>query len=366
MSQPIHFVIHEKDFDLSLLPPEARTPGTPGFRKHVTDYVRQQYAQAGGETTVEFTGGSIAVTWTPDQATDNPMQAILQLLNEGRYGEAEPILKTLLQANPKDHEALYNLGMVYSDQGRLPEACDLLRRATVVDPDHANSWVALGVAALRANDVQQARPALERAVELEPDNPFALRTLGSLSLMAGDPAQAVPPLRRAADLSPQDPVTRLTLAQALLEQDADQHAHEADTLLQSVLRLAPPGEIAEKAKDLRRKIAGDSFRDHAIGGLRPDAVMYCVDALERFSGKTQAELAPLVMEMAALGEKGLPVNDPDQRFRLRLIEGEFSGLQIVCMMHVGLKLLDPKLGSGFDIDREYATALTMHKNKNSP
>lgn len=52
---------------------------------------------------------------------------------------------------------------------------------------------------------------------------------------------------------------------------------------------------------------------------------------------SQAGLGPIVMEMATLGESGLNVNDPEQRYTLKLTPGEFSGLQIVCMMHVGLK-----------------------------
>lgn len=48
---------------------------------------------------------------------------------------------------------------------------------------------------------------------------------------------------------------------------------------------------------------------------------------------------------------------------LRSLPGEFSALQIVCMMHVGIKLIDPSQGSGFDIDREYETALAMHRKQ---
>jgi len=363
MEQPIHYVISEQDFDLSLIPKAGRKVGTDAFRKYVSRYFRQQYEHLRGETFVEFKDGNIAVTWTPESADRDPMGAIIDLLNAGGYGQAVPMLKGLLQANPRDHDALYNLGMVYSDQGRLDDAMDLLHRAVEVNPEHANSWVALGVAALRVNDPSAARPALENAVNLDSTNPFALRTLATLHTMVEEDQQAISLLRSTIAVAPDDMIALVTLAQALLRQSTEDNAAEADTLLTHVLELAPRGEIAEKAKEARRKIAGQTFRGKVGGGLRHDAVMYCLDALRRFRGMNQAQLAPMLMEMATLGQNGLPVNDPEQTFTLRSLPGNYSALQIICMMHVGIKEIDPTTGSGFDIDREYEAALAMHPDK---
>lgn len=363
MPQPIHFVMPEWEFDLLQLPKAGRKVGSDDFRKHVTRYFRKQYEHLDGTTAVEFADGNISVSWTPAETDQDPMGAILGLLNAGRYDQAAPMLEGLLQANPRDRDALYNLGMVYSDQGRLDEARGLLRRAAEVSPDHTNSWVALGVAALRAHDKKEGERALDRAINLEPENPFALRTLGTLHLMAGEFESATARLRDAVRLAPGDPIALLSLGQALIGQDTDESVTEADSVLHRLLQAAPHGEMAERAKDELRKIAGRTFRGNAVGGERPDALMYCLGALERFEGMPQAELAPILMEMATLGESGLPVNDPEQKFMLRSLPGEFSALQIVCMMHVGIKLIDPSQGSGFDIDREYETALAMHRKQ---
>ncbi len=363
MSEPIHFNLSEKDFDLTLIPKAGREIGSPAFKKHVTKYFRQQYQNMDGETTVEFKNGNISVTWMPRSNDLEPMDAILDLLNTGRYDQAVPLLETMLKVDPKNHDALYNLGMVYSDQGRLKEAKELLGRATAVSPDHANSFVALGVASLRGRNQKEARPALERAVELEPDNPFALRTLGTLYHMAGSLDDAVVMLRRAIDSSPNDAIALMALAQCLIELDSKEGEIEADDLLHRVLRISPHGDLAEKAKDALRKIASKNFRGNSVGELRPDAVMYCLDAIKRFENMDQNELAPILMEMAALGQSGLPVNDPESSFSLRSLPGQFSALQIVCMMHVGIKKIDPSQGSGFDIEREYESAVAMHQRE---
>ena len=363
MSQPISYIISEQDFDLSLIPKAGRTRGTDAFRKHVIKYFRKQYEGQGGNTTVDFVDGNINVTWMPVEADQEPMDAIIDLLSAGDYATAAPMLQSLLQVNPRDHDALYNLGMVYSDQGRLDEAQDLLRRATEASPNNVNSWVALGVAALRAKDPEVARPALEKAIGINPRNSYAVRTLGTLQMMVGDYATAIKTLRTAQKLAPEDPIILLNLAQALLADDPDGHSAEADSLLTRVLQLAPHGDNAEKAKTARSAIANRRFRANAVEDLRPDAMFYCLGALERFEGMSPGELAPIVLEMAVLGESGLNVNDPEQRYTLKLTPGEFSGLQIVCMMQVGLTILDPNMNTGMDLDKEYAAALALHTRK---
>jgi hypothetical protein len=63
-----------------------------------------------------------------------------------------------------------------------------------------------------------------------------------------------------------------------------------------------------KAKEALGKLAATRFRGGAGEGVRPDALHYCLDALERFDGMARDTLMPIVMEMANLGQGGLPVN----------------------------------------------------------
>ena len=70
------------------------------------------------------------------------------------------------------------------------------------------------------------------------------------------------------------------------------------------------------------------------------------------------------MELAALGQKGLPVNDPTRRqYPLRTLAGEFTALHLVWLLHVGIKQLDPSQGSGFGIDQKYEAALAMYRDQ---
>jgi hypothetical protein len=104
------------------------------------------------------------------------------------------------------------------------------------------------------------------------------------------------------------------------------------------------------------------MRSKADGGLRLDAVMYMTGAFELFElfeKKDQQEIAAIVFEIAKLGESGLSVNDPDKRYSLKSLDGDFSGLQLLSMMHVGLKTIDQSLDSQSGLDAEYDAAKQM-------
>ena len=66
---------------------------------------------------------------------------------------------------------------------------------------------------------------------------------------------------------------------------------------------------------------------------------------------------------STLGQQGLPVNDPTRTFPLRSLAGEYSALNLVCLLHVGIKQFDPSQGSGFDIDREYEADLALYRDQ---
>jgi len=190
-----------------MLPEGSRIPGTMAFHRAVTDYFQKSCASMGVQLSVVFAAGRIEVAWEPPTAEAPAMASIGPLLQRRRFDEARPLLETLLQLQPEHPEALYNLGVLASEEGRLEEARLLLRRAVMANAGdthaQANAQVALGLAALRQEDRSEARQALEAAIELEPRNAFALRSLGSLLVIAGALAAGIERFRQA--LVPRQP-----------------------------------------------------------------------------------------------------------------------------------------------------------------
>ena len=62
---------------------------------------------------------------------------------------------------------------------------------------------------------------------------------------------------------------------------------------------------------------------------------------------------------SGLGETGLEINNPLKRYSLTNLNGNFSGLQLLCYMHVGMALFDPKVDCGSGLQREYEIAKGM-------
>ncbi|MFN7897786.1 MAG: hypothetical protein ACK5Q6_16825 [Cyanobacteriota bacterium] len=185
-----------------------------------------------------------------------------------------------------------------------------------------------------------------KLVVLQPHNPLALR---------------IAQLRAAASVASNDPINLFTYAQGLLAIEDGCHEAEADELFQRALRLAPTGELAEKIKHQQRRLAVRVLRANADGQPRMDAVMYVSSALETYRELDPADQKQLLGEVAAVGQQGLVLNNPEQKHHLQHYRGgsTVSGLQATCILYVGVQLLLPGQDAGIDFGREYEMAKGM-------
>lgn len=87
--------------------------------------------------------------------------------------------------------------------------------------------------------------------------------------------------------------------------------------------------------------------------------MYMSTSLRRFSEMEKSKVGQITMEIARKGESGLKINDPDYRYQLESLDGDFSGLELLCMMHVGLQQFQPGADSGSGLEKEYEAAVEM-------
>jgi len=93
-------------------------------------------------------------------------------------------------------------------------------------------------------------------------------------------------------------------------------------------------------------------------------VIYCLSAWQRFEKMRRDEILKVVSEIAILGQSGLNYASPEQKYRLASLPGEsFSGLQLMCLMYVGFKDLQPALDVGMDLSEPYQMALKLHKEQ---
>ncbi len=359
MSREFEFTIAFRDFDVSLLPAAARTPGSPEFVEAVRDLVAREYQNQGGwaQVVVDENGQTLKVTWGSAADRPDPLESAVEKLRDGRYDAAIRTLEVLRFQEPDNPVVLFNLGMALSDRGRLRAAIAHLRRATELSPQNANAHVALGVALVRDKQVDAAIASFRESVRLDGTNPWAHRNLAGCLVQASKTAEAEPHFRRAVELSPSDAAARVGLGKCLValgrNEEADEHLLEA-------VRLDPHGQVGEAAKEERSRIAQITFRNRLPGAERPDAVMYCLGAIERFEAMPPQDVQKVGFEIAVLGTRGIDPNDSTRRYTLKTLPGDFSGLQLLCIMFVAFEVVAPGTDVGFDVSREYQTAVSLH------
>jgi len=162
-------------------------------------------------------------------------------------------------------------------------------------------------------------------------------------------------------VAPEDSINLFTYAKGLLAIEDESHEAVAGELFQRALRLAPTGDIAEKIKHHQRRLAERVLRANADGQPRMDAVTYLSSALEAYRELDPAGQKQLLGEVAAVGQQGLALNNPDQKHQLQHYRGgsTVSGLQAACILYVGVQLLLPGEDAGIDFAREYEMAKGM-------
>jgi Flp pilus assembly protein TadD len=351
------FTLAWDDIDPKTLPEDSRQSGTEEFRRAVTLFLQRQYESLGGKATIILNDNARTVTvrWAKRQGFQSVAEKAQDSLARGDVGVAIPLLKALIAGAPGNPTPLYNLGMAYSDQGRLEQAKDLLTQAASLEPGNSSIVVAIGVVHARAGDLPAAIETLERAVEIDPEDPFAHQNLGACLLKQGEAERAEQHFRRSLRKDPDNLRSRFGLAQAL---ESDGRLHDADEVYQAIIKAAGHTPVGEWAKEGRTRIAHALMREKG-GGERPDVLMYCLGALERFAEMTDDQIGAVGREVAILGMRGLDINDPTQKYTLKTLSGNFSGLHLVSLMYVAFQKTAPGTDVGIDLTREYAQAVAM-------
>lgn len=299
--------------------------------------------------------GEIQITWKPNPKK-SPLDKVAEILKSGKLDDGILLLELFLSDDPNDGDVLFNLGMAYSDTGELNHAIEHLHHLVKSDPNHTHGRVALGVALLRARKTDEGIHELETAVSQKPNDLWARRNLGAGLMQAEQFTRAVEHLRKATEISPDDQAAWYGLGQAL---QFSGETLESDKAYIKAIELDEFSDIAELARKARTKIAEKGFHTAAGSAPRMDAVMYCLSALRHFDKLPLEKVRQIGFEIALLGTRGLDVNSADQKYTLKSMEGNFSGLHLVCLQYVAFKKLAPEQNIGFDLSAEYQTALKL-------
>jgi Flp pilus assembly protein TadD len=353
---PLSFTIGVERFNRELLPPNAQSPGTAEFRNAVTEFLAREFKNFGGHATFMVDDRNVSVSWNPDRAGANPLEAITAKLQRGQRAEAIQLLELLLSHKPSDVNVLYNLGMALSDFGKLPNAEAHLRRALELAPSFTNARIALAVALARQGKDAESIDALETAVSGQPNNIWAQLNLGILHLKVGNFTQAAACLQRVTAANPDNQRAGLAYGDAL------RHAGDAvnaESAYGKVLALDPHSDLAEMAREGSSRLAQASFHAGSGDVPRPDAVDHCLAALQTFSKMSDEQVKQVGLELALAGRNGMDVNSPEPKYQVKGLEGSFTGLRLVSFLYVAMQRIAPGESIGFDLSEEYGAAMSL-------
>jgi tetratricopeptide (TPR) repeat protein len=189
----------------------------------------------------------------------------------GNYPGAEPDLRRVLQMDPDNWVALFNLGFLLYRSGNYEEAIERLQQVIRLRPDHPDAPYYLGMAYMRLGDEDGARGAFEQAIRLNPDNPAVYQNLGLLLVRQGRVEEGERHLKTFKELSDavtaaeyhQERINTMTLEAYLLQKEGKTDA--AIEKYRKVLEVAP--EHAPTHKDLAILYLAQNRSDEALAAL---------------------------------------------------------------------------------------------------
>ena len=136
--------------------------------------------------------GKSSATATP--ATPNDFQEVAiaarKNVEQGKYRTAEKQYQTVLTKDPKNLDALSNLGVVYFRTGKIRSAESTLKKALALAPNDDFVLTTLGIVHYRQSRFDQALKELRKAIEINPNSATAHNYLGITASQKGRQEEA--------------------------------------------------------------------------------------------------------------------------------------------------------------------------------
>jgi tetratricopeptide (TPR) repeat protein len=96
------------------------------------------------------------------------------LFDEGKYSEAEPILRNILEARPDYPDVLNKLGVISYLKGDIENATGFFERAVKLNPNYTEASLNLAIAFNEKNEFKKAWEVFSRAAQIAAPAPAAL------------------------------------------------------------------------------------------------------------------------------------------------------------------------------------------------
>ncbi|RMG71061.1 MAG: tetratricopeptide repeat protein [Nitrospirae bacterium] len=150
-----------------------------------------------------------------------------RLFEEGKYDEAEPLLKTIIQERPTYADVLNKLGFIENLKGNLKEAVKYFERAVTINPRYTEASLNLAITYNELGEFKKAEEVMAMAAQVAQDRRGKLDhfvsgklanehyRIGNIYLDFGLYDDAIQEYRKALELYPDLPDVHTKLGIAL-------------------------------------------------------------------------------------------------------------------------------------------------------
>ena len=134
------------------------------------------------------------------------IETALSYQREGRLEEAAGIYQEILEANPKQSDAMHLLGMVFFSKGDYGGAIRLITEAVQINPSVADYHVNLSSVYFALNELKQARFHAEFAIKCDSTIAEAHYNLGNILFIEGNVDRSLASFKHSLNLDPDNQI----------------------------------------------------------------------------------------------------------------------------------------------------------------
>jgi Flp pilus assembly protein TadD len=158
---------------------------------------------------------TVAPKALPSELQDTAVAA-RKNLEQGKYRTAEKQYQTVLTQNPKNLDALSNLGVVYFRTGKIRSAESTLKKALAIAPNDDFVLTTLGIVHYRQSRFDDALKELRKAIQINPNSATAHNYLGITASQKGRQQEAEKEMLQAIAKDPNYADAHFNLAVILI------------------------------------------------------------------------------------------------------------------------------------------------------
>lgn len=158
--------------------------------------------------------------------TDHLFQRASQLVELGRFQEAEQYIKDILIAEPKNTQALIMLAICKAELNLLDDALSTIKLALSQEPANAYILYVYALVLLKKSDLKEAERYINGAIMFNPENADYFGLLANIKLQKKDWQEALETADKGLSVDPENLTCLNIRSTALFKLDKKQEAYK--------------------------------------------------------------------------------------------------------------------------------------------